>query len=60
MKPSDAAPDLGYPKPKISLLDLKPAPNNVTDPAARDKFMADQLGMTVEEMRRYLADLPKR
>ncbi|HBJ86057.1 MAG TPA: hypothetical protein DDZ88_19760 [Verrucomicrobiales bacterium] len=59
MKSSDTAPNLGYPKPKISLVDLKPPPPHLRG-EAQSKHMADQLGMTVEEMRRYLADLPKR
>ena len=51
---------LPFPRPKISLLDLKPAPDHITDLEARNKFVADQLGMTVTEMKAYLASLPRR
>lgn len=48
-----------YPKPKISLLDLQPPPDHLTDEES-SKHMADQMGMTVEEFRAYLDNLPRR
>ncbi|HBJ86055.1 MAG TPA: hypothetical protein DDZ88_19750 [Verrucomicrobiales bacterium] len=59
MQSSDTAPNLGYPKPKISLLDVR-LPEPLPSPAEQDRLMAEQLGMTVEELGRYLDDLPKR
>ncbi|HBJ86056.1 MAG TPA: hypothetical protein DDZ88_19755 [Verrucomicrobiales bacterium] len=59
MQSSDTEPQPPFPRPKISLVDLKHAPRHWTD-EAKNKHMADQLGMTVAEMRRYLDSLPKR
>lgn len=59
MKPSDAAPELPFPRPKISLLDLKPAPRHWPS-EKRSQYMADQMGMTLAEFDAYLDSLPKR
>lgn len=50
---------LPFPKPKISLLDLQPPPDDMPL-EQHNQYLADQMGMTVEEFGAYLDHLPRR